>query len=75
MKQSNLFTNEEKRVISYNTGTRTNPRFVTPTTPLDKLNLNWREKDLPERKRTKHVHRLQPDPGRFQHQRGGKFLR
>ena len=33
---------------------------VNPSTPLESLNLNWRERDLPERQRTKHVHRLHP---------------
>lgn len=38
---------------------------VTPETSLENLNLNWREQDLPERERTKHVHRLHPYLGKF----------
>ena len=38
---------------------------VTPATPLKSLNLNWHEADLPERIRTKHVHRLHPYLGKF----------
>lgn len=38
---------------------------ITPATKLDSLNLNWRERDLPERLRTKHVHRLHPYLGKF----------
>ena len=48
---------------------------VTPETPLDSLNLNWREKDLPERVRTKHVHRLHPYLGKFVPQLVEIFLR
>ena len=59
-------TNEEKRVVYYATNeTPTLPSSVTPDTPLSELNLNWREKDLPERERTKHVHRLHPYLGKF----------
>jgi DNA modification methylase len=53
----------------------TNPRLVTPSTRLDTLNLNWREKDLPERERTKHVHRLHPYVGKFIPQLVEIFLR
>lgn len=38
---------------------------VTSETRLEELNLNWRERDLPERERTKHVHRLHPYLGKF----------
>lgn len=48
---------------------------VTPDTPLEKLNLNWREKDLPERERTKHVHRLHPYLGKYVPQLVEVFLR
>lgn len=48
---------------------------ITPDTPLDKLNLNWHEKDLPERERTKHVHRLHPYLGKFIPQLVEIFLR
>ncbi len=48
---------------------------VTMATPLEDLNLNWREKDLPERERTKHVHRLHPYLGKFIPQLAEVFLR
>lgn len=48
---------------------------VTPQTPLASLNLNWREQDLPERERTKHVHRLHPYLGKFIPQLAEIFLR
>jgi hypothetical protein len=48
---------------------------VTPDTPLESLNLNWREKELPERERTKHVHRLHPYLGKFIPQLVEIFLR
>ena len=48
---------------------------ITSDTPLDDLNLNWREGDLPERVRTKHVHRLHPYLGKFIPQLVEIFLR
>ena len=48
---------------------------ITPNTPLKSLNLNWREQDLPERERTKHVHRLHPYLGKFVPQLAEIFLR
>lgn len=48
---------------------------VTPDTPLEALNLNWRERDLPEHERTKHVHRLHPYLGKFIPQLVEVFLR
>lgn len=48
---------------------------VNSATPLDELNLNWRETDLPERVRTKHVHRLHPYLGKFIPQLVEIFLR
>jgi hypothetical protein len=48
---------------------------VTPETPLDALNLNWRERDLTERERTKHVNRLHPYLGKFVPQLVEIFLR
>lgn len=39
------------------------------------LNLNWREADLPEKERTKHVHRLHPYLGKFIPQLVEIFLR
>lgn len=50
-------------------------RTVGPETNLEELNLNWREKDLPERERTKHVHRLHPYLGKFIPQLVEIFLR
>ena len=44
-------------------------------TNLEGLNLNWREQDLPERIRTKHVHRLHPYLGKFVPQLVEIFLR
>lgn len=49
--------------------------LVTPETCLESLNLNWREQDLPERLRTKHVHRLHPYLGKFIPQLVEIFLR
>ena len=48
---------------------------VKPETSLDTLNLNWRERDLPEYQRTKHVHRLHPYLGKFIPQLVEIFLR
>ncbi len=76
MERTGLLTNEEERVAArYLTVTPTDPRLVTPATRLDNLNLNWREKDLPERERTKHVHRLHPYLGKFVPQLVEIFLR
>lgn len=61
--------------------TYTNGRPITKfgsvniRTPLRALNLNWREEDLPERERTKHVHRLHPYLGKFIPQLAEIFLR
>lgn len=49
--------------------------WVSPKTPLSRINLNWHEKDLPERIRTKHVHRLHPYLGKFIPQLVEIFLR
>src|SRR5574341_1187676 len=69
-------TNAEERVFFYSDSTApTIPNSVTPDTPLADLNLNWREKDLPERERTKHVHRLHPYLGKFIPQLAEIFLR
>ncbi len=53
----------------------TRPEEVGPETPLAALNLNWSERDLPERERTKHVHRLHPYLGKFIPQLVEIFLR
>ncbi|OIO26819.1 hypothetical protein AUJ15_00505 [Candidatus Micrarchaeota archaeon CG1_02_55_41] len=50
-------------------------RGISPTTPLSSLNLNWTEEQLPERIRTKHVHRLHPYLGKFVPQLVEVFLR
>src|SRR5947209_9492576 len=69
-------TNEERRVAIYSgSGEPTMPSSVTPETPLDQLSLNWRERDLPERERTKHVHRLHPYLGKYIPQLVEIFLR
>jgi len=51
------------------------PENVAATTGVDELNLNWSEKDLPERIRTKHVHRLHPYLGKFIPQLAEVFMR
>ncbi|MBI4803390.1 MAG: class I SAM-dependent methyltransferase [Elusimicrobia bacterium] len=48
---------------------------ISPKTIIEKLNLNWRERDLPEAQRTKHVHRLHPYMGKFIPQLVEIFLR
>ena len=48
---------------------------ITPKTNVSSLNLNWRERDLPEHQRTKHVHRLHPYLGKFVPQLVEIFLR
>ncbi|WP_324668833.1 DNA methyltransferase [Geochorda subterranea] len=48
---------------------------VTPETDVASLNLNWGERDLPERERTKHVHGLHPYLGKFIPQLVEVFLR
>jgi len=71
-----LLTNEEKRVVVYTEGgTPTAPSLVAHDTSLDSINLNWGEQDLPERERTKHVHRLHPYLGKFVPQLVEVFLR
>lgn len=68
-------TNEERRVGIYENYQPIRPENVTPDTPLDALNLNWTERDLPERLRTRHVHRLHPYLGKFIPQLVEVFLR
>lgn len=76
MKTAGMLTNEERRVGIYHDGHKpVDPAQVTPDTPLEALNLNWRERDLPERLRTKHVHRLHPYLGKFIPQLVEVFLR
>lgn len=59
----------------YNEEPLTNFASVKTHTKLSDLNLNWRERDLPERERTKHVHRLHPYLGKFIPQLVEIFLR
>lgn len=74
--QLSLITNEERRVSRYqDTHLPTRPEKVTPDTRPEDLNLNWRESDLPERIRTKYVHRLHPYLGKFIPQLVEAFLR
>jgi len=69
-------TNEEKSVIHYNNNSiPTNSSQVTHETPLDELYLNWSEKELPEKLRTRHVHRLHPYLGKYIPQLVEVFLR
>jgi DNA modification methylase len=73
---ADLFTNEEKQVPVYSSSDQyTIASTVTPDTPLSQLNLNWREKDLPEKERTKHIHRLHPYLGKYIPQLVEIFLR
>lgn len=64
-----------KIISSYIKPPLTNFKSITLDTPLEDLNLNWRERDLPERERTKHVHRLHPYLGKFIPQLVEVFLR
>ena len=68
-------TSEERRVPLYGDVAPTQPADVDPDTPLDDLHLNWTEKQLPERVRTKHVHRLHPYLGKYIPQLVEIFLR
>lgn len=71
-----MLTKEERRVEIYSKNSNpTNPVNITQKTPLESLNLNWRERDLPEKERTKHVHRLHPYLGKYIPQLVEIFLR
>ena len=71
-----MLTREEARNVYYATGEQpTIPGTVGPSTSLAELNLNWRERDLRERERTKHVHRLHPYLGKYIPQLVEIFLR
>ncbi len=59
----------------YNETPLTDFASVNTRTSLDSLNLNWCERDLPEKDRTKHVHRLHPYMGKFIPQLVEIFLR
>ena len=65
----------QKIAKQYNQQPLTDFASVKPETQLDTLNLNWRENDLPEYQRTKHVHRLHPYLGKFIPQLVEIFLR
>ncbi|MDD5428306.1 MAG: DNA methyltransferase [Candidatus Omnitrophica bacterium] len=65
----------EKISIQYKQIPLTDFASVNSKTRLDDLNLNWRERDLPENERTKHVHRLHPYMGKFIPQLVEIFLR
>src|SRR5712692_3008418 len=58
-------TKRERAAKGYSDGKPTDPARVRADTRLDKLKLDWSEKQLPERVRTKHVHRLHPYLGKF----------
>ena len=69
-------TTEEQSLHAYADDSRpTIPSEVTPQTPLESLNLNWRERDLPEEERTRHVHRLHPYLGKFIPELAEVFIR
>ncbi len=59
----------------YKTTPLTDFSSVDSRTTLATLNLNWRERDLPERDRTKHVHRLHPYLGKYIPQMVEIFIR
>lgn len=65
----------QKIAAQYQKNPLTDFASITPDIPLKSLNLNWREKDLPEKERTKHVHRLHPYLGKFIPQLVEIFLR
>lgn len=76
MGETHRGTREERRVGIYQTQSDpTRASDVTHNTPLERLNLNWREKDLREKERTKHVHRLHPYLGKYIPQLVEIFLR
>ncbi|PIP52553.1 DNA methylase [Candidatus Beckwithbacteria bacterium CG23_combo_of_CG06-09_8_20_14_all_47_9] len=72
-----MYDNTVAQKISkqYNQTPLVNFASVNLNTKLEDLNLNWRERDLPEMERTKHVHRLHPYMGKFIPQLVEIFLR
>ena len=71
-----ILTAEESKCATYHDELApTTAQYVTRDTPLDDLFLNWTEKQLPERERTKHVHRLHPYLGKYIPQLVEVFLR
>ena len=61
--------------LEYKTTPLTDFSSVNTRTTLSSLDLNWRERDLPERHRTKHVHRLHPYLGKYIPQMVEIFIR
>lgn len=72
-----MYDNTVAQKISkqYNQTPLVNFASINFNTKLEDLNLNWRERDLPEMERTKHVHRLHPYMGKFIPQLVEIFLR
>lgn len=66
---------EKKIARQYEEKPLTDFSSIDSNTQLELLNLNWRERDLPEKERTKHVHRLHPYLGKFIPQLVEIFLR
>jgi DNA modification methylase len=76
VRQKPTLTNEERRVCVYpKDDSYTVASSIKPSTPLESLNLNWREIHLPQKDRTKHVHGLHPYLGKFIPQIVEVFLR
>ncbi len=74
--QIDYFEAEKIAAINRKNGRKpTIPSLVNKNTKLAELNLNWREKDLPEKERTKHVHKLHPYLGKFIPQLVEVFIR
>ena len=70
-----LTAEEDKCAVYQEEHAPTVAQYVTRDTPLEALSLNWTEKQLPERERTKHVHRLHPYLGKYIPQLTEIFLR
>jgi len=71
-----MLTNKEKKLAIYSEEIKpTVAGDITHDTPLDAFNLNWAEKDLPQKVRTRHVHGLHPYLGKYVPQLVEIFLR
>lgn len=69
-------TNEEVRQGCYQRQQKpTSPDSVGIDTNISEINLNWKEQDLPQSERTKHVHGLHPYLGKYIPQIVEVFLR
>lgn len=69
-------TSKEKRVSVYPQNRKpTVPDQVNAETPLEALDLNWSERELPQCERTRHVHGIHPYLGKFIPQLAEVFLR